>query len=162
MNVEGSKERTNDVNKQLGEQHLLFWLLFSLSWPVYLVKSNPRRVTDVSYFTSNWQDWKIRGEIMRSDMPKLCWRWKTRWLHRCYEMCSAVFQDWMSLIFTASTSNPIYLTANSPGVCFIGRLTLTWPKTKQSYSIFFTSRFKTQRGNETSQFPSSYSKMCHS
>lgn len=35
----------------------------------------------MSYFALNWLDWKIQWEIMRSDMPKLCRRWKAWGYH---------------------------------------------------------------------------------
>lgn len=38
---------------------------------------------DVYYWTSTWLDWKIQQEIMRSDMPKPCLRWKARGYHEC-------------------------------------------------------------------------------
>lgn len=53
-------------------------------------KFNLRRTTDVSNFTSNWLDWKIQQEIMRSDMPKLCQRWKAWGYHECSKKCRAV------------------------------------------------------------------------
>ena len=37
----------------------------------------------MSYWTSNWLDWKIQQEIMRSDMPKPCLRWKAWGYHEC-------------------------------------------------------------------------------
>lgn len=40
------------------------------------------------FCSSNWLDWKIQWEIMRSDMSKCCWRWKA-WGHQeCFKMCS--------------------------------------------------------------------------
>lgn len=58
--------------------------------PSVLCKFKLRRTTDVPHCTSNWLDWKIQREIMRSDMLKLRRRWKSWGYHEWFKKCSGV------------------------------------------------------------------------
>lgn len=144
INTRGNEKRATDVNK---------WKTTPIAFfPISIVpfKFNRRRTTDVSCYTSNWLDWKIQQEIMRSDMPKRCWRWKAWGYHECSKKCRAASRLDEPYIHGKHIKSNLF-ECYQPRVSFIGRLTLTWPKTNKA-TVYCSPLQSKYGGKETSHY----------
>lgn len=106
----------------------------------------------MSYFALNWLDWKIQWEIMRSDMPKLCRRWKA-WGHHesSKKKCRAVSRLDEPYIHGKHIKSNLFDCHQPPCVLY-WKTDPDLTKDKQSCIILFTRCIWIRRGNETSHY----------
>lgn len=105
------------------------------------------RTTDVLYFILNWLDWKIQQEIMRSDIPELCQRWKAWGDRECFKKCRAVSRLDEPYIHGKHIKSNLSDCYQPPCVLY-WKADPDLTKDKQSYSMLFTPCIWIQRGTK--------------
>lgn len=75
-------------------------------------------------------------------MSKLCWRWKAWGNHECFKKCGVVSK--LDEAYFHGSHIKSNLSDCYQPLCFIGRLTLTWPKTNKAtlYCSPLASKYK--------------------
>lgn len=119
--------------------------------PSVLCKFKLRRTMEVPHCTSNWLDWKIQWEIMRSDMLRLRRRWKSWGYHEWFKKCSGVSRLDEAYFHGSHIKSNLF-------DCYHPLCVLYWEadpdlgKCKQNSSVFVHPLHLNTEGNETSHY----------